>query len=257
MKRDETITVDLKVKNYDTLRLKQLDTTELTFKVLNNSLQVDLSNLSANLIFTKSNKTVVIQECTINQTENTIKVALLEDCVRISGKAAIEIELKEGAEVVSSFYIDVYIEKTSKEDIKSDNTETYIERFEKAIASLQQESQELLENISQAGATEIESIRQEYEAITSDLNELLANYNELSEYINNINGNISEKVNEQMSNYQLKNVDIASVTISKTTIVDNVEQATAINNGFEVILPLKYQVRKQFTRGTTFSDKYS
>ena len=150
MKRDETIIVDLKVKNYDVLRLKQLDTTELTFKVLNNSLAVDLSNLSADLIFTKPNKSIVVQECIINNENGTVNAILLEDCLRVSGKAAIEIELKEGTEIVSSFIIDVFIEKTSKEDMKSDNTQTYIERFEKAIAQLESDAETLLDSITQA-----------------------------------------------------------------------------------------------------------
>ena len=56
MKRSETLIVDLKVKSYDTIKLKQLDTTELNFKVLDNSSEIDLSAFTANLIFKKPNR---------------------------------------------------------------------------------------------------------------------------------------------------------------------------------------------------------
>ncbi len=79
-----------------------------------------------------------------------IEVVLIQDCVRVSGQAKIEVELKEGTDIVSSFYIEAFIEKTSKEDITSDNASIYIEEYEKAIENLQKESEELLENIRQA-----------------------------------------------------------------------------------------------------------
>lgn len=53
MKREEVIIVDLKVKDYSSIRLKQLDTTKLKFKILDNSLAVDLANKTAKIIFTK------------------------------------------------------------------------------------------------------------------------------------------------------------------------------------------------------------
>lgn len=56
MKREETIIVDLKVKDYDILRLKQLDTTKLKFKILDNSVEISLSNKTARIIFKKPNR---------------------------------------------------------------------------------------------------------------------------------------------------------------------------------------------------------
>lgn len=53
MKREETITVDFKVKDYSSIRLKQLDTTKLIFRILDNSLAVDLANKTARIIFKK------------------------------------------------------------------------------------------------------------------------------------------------------------------------------------------------------------
>jgi hypothetical protein len=46
--------------------------------------------------------------------------------------------------------MNVFIEKTSKENMTSDNTETYIERFEKAIAQLEADAKKLLNDITQA-----------------------------------------------------------------------------------------------------------
>lgn len=62
MKREETIIVDLKVKDYDILKLKQLDTTKLTFKILDNSTEVNLSSKNARLIFKKPNRTCCYPE---------------------------------------------------------------------------------------------------------------------------------------------------------------------------------------------------
>lgn len=70
--------------------------------------------------------------------------------LELVGEAKIEVELKEDTDIVSSFSLEVFIEKTSKEDITSDNASIYIEEYEKAIANLQAQSEELLENITQA-----------------------------------------------------------------------------------------------------------
>lgn len=159
----------------------------------------------------------------------------MQDCVRTSGKAKIEVEIKEGTDVVSSFYIEAFIEKTSKEDITSDNASIYIEEYERQIASLQEESEELLANIEQAAATEIESIEQRYQAITADLNELLANYNEVKTYIEEIQDNLANLVEEQMSNYLLNTVVTDTVTKEKDFV---------ITNNTEIIFEKQYQVRK-------------
>ncbi|MCI8396820.1 MAG: hypothetical protein HFJ52_04010 [Clostridia bacterium] len=87
MKRAEIIVLDLKVKNYETLRLKQLDTTELTFKILDNGLGINLSSLSADIIFKKPNELIVIQECSIDEENSTITVTLLDDCLRIARRS--------------------------------------------------------------------------------------------------------------------------------------------------------------------------
>ncbi len=56
MKRKEKITVDLKLQQFNPLRLKQFDTTELEMIILDDSLNVDLTNLSVYIIFTKPNR---------------------------------------------------------------------------------------------------------------------------------------------------------------------------------------------------------
>lgn len=209
MKRSEMIIIDLKVKSYDTIRLKQLDTTELNFKILDNSLEIDLSELTAEIIFKKPNGLVIIQECSIQ--ENLISVTLIDDCVRMSGEAGIEIELKKGTDIISSFCLNVFIERTAKEDIKSENAEIYIEKFEKAIAKLQEDSQKLLETIETEGNSKIEDIENRYIAMTQELEQLISNYNELVSYIQNISNEISNRVDEKMHNYMLKDINIASI----------------------------------------------
>lgn len=238
MKRNEKIIVDLKVKDYDEIKLKQLDTTELEFKILDNSLEVDLSDLSSSdIVFTKPDKTIVIQECTIDAENNSIKVVLLESCLRIPGKAKIEVELKEDTEVVSSFYINAFIEKTSKEDVTSENAQTYIERLENIISELEAEAEQLLTDIENEADEKIEDIETRYTTLTNTINTLVANYQELVEYVEEINDSVGTIVDSQMDDYLLKNVEIGTVTIAKNT---------TITNGYEVTLPVQYQVRQQF-----------
>lgn len=238
MKRNEKIIVDLKVKDYDEIKLKQLDTTELEFKILYNSLEVDLSDLSSSdIVFTKPDKTIVIQECTIDAEDNLIKVTLLENCLRIPGKAKIEVELKEDTEVVSSFYINVFIERTSKEDVTSENAQTYIERLETLISELKSEANQLLIDIQNEADNKIEDIETRYTTLTNTINTLVANYQELVEYVEEINDSVGTIVDSQMDDYLLKNVEIGTVTIPANT---------TITNGYEVTLPVQYQVRQQF-----------
>lgn len=140
MKRTEILTIDLKVKNYDEIKLKQLDTTELIFKILDNSKTVDLNGKTANIIFTRPDKTIIIQECTMNSTE--IRVTLSEKCVRVAGLSRIEIEIQENDEIFSSFYINAFIEKTSKENIKADDTKLYIEEFKRNMEEMNKKLEE-------------------------------------------------------------------------------------------------------------------
>lgn len=134
LKRKERIIVDLKLQQFNPLKLKQFDTTELEMVILDNSLNVDLTDLSVYIIFTKPNGTIVMQSTEITKQDNVVNVVLLENCLRLPGKANIEIELKKGTEIVSSFYIPAVIEKSSKENITSDDTPNFIEIFENAVA---------------------------------------------------------------------------------------------------------------------------
>ncbi|MCI8396818.1 MAG: hypothetical protein HFJ52_04000 [Clostridia bacterium] len=69
--------------------------------------------------------------------------------------------------------------------------------------------------------------------MVSDLNELLANYNDLKTKIETVENNVETIVNDKMSNYLLKNVDVKLLTITKNT---------TLTNNYIVTLPLKYQV---------------
>lgn len=150
MKRELLISVDLKVVEYCPIKLKQYDSTKLTFNVLSDSLEINLNDLSAELIFTKPDNTVVIQNCEIE--ENKVVADLLPDCLRLSGNSKIEVALKKENETFSSFFIPVKIEASGKENIKSSNTPNYIEDLEEAIL----EEQERQENESNRIAAEEE-----------------------------------------------------------------------------------------------------
>jgi len=163
LKRQEIITADLKVTEYCPLKLKQFDTTELTFDIYDNSTKINLEGMSADLIFTKSDTTIVMQECEI--ANNQVVVNLLPDCVRLAGESKIEVELKKDNEVVSSFFIPVKIEPSSKENIQSDNTPNYIEILEDAI-TLEKERKQNEEKRAEAETQRVKNEENKTEAET-------------------------------------------------------------------------------------------
>lgn len=157
MKRIIEIVVDLKNKMYNTLFLKQMDTTVVKVKLLDNNIIADLTSQTVDIIFTKPDNTIVQQLSSNIDKENGIAtIPLLEDCVRQHGKAKMEIEVKNtNSEVITSFYIPVQIERTSKGDVTSENTPNYFEEFAIAIDKFKVESTEMLEEISVAEETRV------------------------------------------------------------------------------------------------------
>lgn len=157
MKRIIEIVVDLKNKMYNTLFLKQMDTTVVKVKLLDDNIIADLTSQTVDIIFTKPDNTIVQQLSSNIDKENGIAtIPLLEDCVRQHGKAKMEIEVKNtNSEVITSFYIPVQIERTSKGDVTSENTPNYFEEFAIAIDKFKVESTEMLEEISVAEETRV------------------------------------------------------------------------------------------------------
>ena len=129
MKRIENLTIDVKNNEYNEIKLKQMDTTRLIIKLLDDSQPISLVGHTANVIFTKPTGQIIIQDAIIDQEQKVI-VDLLEDCLMSYGKAKMEVELKKSTEVLSSFQIIIQIEKTSKENITPDNTPNYVESME-------------------------------------------------------------------------------------------------------------------------------
>jgi hypothetical protein len=182
VKRIENIIIDVKNKQYDEIKLKQMDTTQLVFNLYDNSQEIVLVDLTADVVFTKPNGTIVIQNAVVDATEKTVTVDLLADCVRDYGKGSIEVELKQDDEVLSSFQMDVKIEKTSKENIHSDNTPNYIESMELAVSELRTQGEEILE---------------EYENLVAEVQTILSNITNrghiygIKRKITDLNGNVN------------------------------------------------------------------
>ena len=136
MKRELDMTVDLKVQQYSPIKLKQFDSTRVKFKLINDGTNFSLEGFTSSLVFEKPDETIVYQDCTIEK--DTIIADLLENCLRQSGKANIELQILEGEDIVSTFKIPVSIEESAKENVESDNTPNYIETLEGAIAAEKQ-----------------------------------------------------------------------------------------------------------------------
>ena len=61
MKRIIELVVDLQNKIYNTIFLKQMDTTIINVKILNDNTIVDLTSQTIDIIFTKPNGTIIQQ----------------------------------------------------------------------------------------------------------------------------------------------------------------------------------------------------
>ena len=132
MKRTLNIIVDLKVQEYTPIKLKQIDTTQLNITVLDETIETDLTGMTANLIVGRANKTTVIQSSGITIEDNKVQIILIDDCLRVKGKTTLEIELKKDNETVSTFCIPAIVEGTAKDNIQSTNTPNYWETLENA-----------------------------------------------------------------------------------------------------------------------------
>jgi hypothetical protein len=131
--RQGTIIVDLNSKNYDTKKLKQGDTTELTFYINYNGIATNLSGNSFSLIFNKPDNTVVQQVTGFNTSQAStgiLKVNLLPDCVRAVGYGSVEIEIKKDGNRISSFMIPIEVEPTGLENLPSEDKKLFLEEVE-------------------------------------------------------------------------------------------------------------------------------
>lgn len=135
MKREINIRIDLNSKDFEEILLKQLDTTRLIFEIYKDNERINLDGLTSNIIFTKPNGKVVIQEAEIN--EKTVIVDLLTNCVRVYGKGLIEVELKKDEEVISSFQMICRIEKTGKNLEPDPDEPSYYEKNEQILEEIQ------------------------------------------------------------------------------------------------------------------------
>ena len=169
MKRIIKLTVDLKNKIYNTIYLKQMDTTVFIMKILDNNIVADLNEQTVDILFTKPDEKIVQQlSSDIDIESGTATIPLKEDCLRMPGKAKMELEVKNtNSEVISSFYIPIFIEKTSKDNVKSDNTPNYFEEFANAIDELKKNSTQMLEDIEEAENTRTENEKARTEAENS------------------------------------------------------------------------------------------
>ena len=152
MKRIEKITIDVKNSEYNEIKLKQMDTTRLILKVLDDSKAIALVGHTVDIIFKKPDGQIIIQDAIIDQQQNII-VDLEVDCLRTYGKAKMEVEIKKDTETLSSFQIIIQIEKTSKQDITTGNTPNYIESMEKALIQFDEKSKEMQQEFKNLMAT--------------------------------------------------------------------------------------------------------
>ena len=203
MKRILDITVDLKVQEYTPIKLKQIDTTQLNMTILDNTVEVDLTGMSANLIVGRENKTTVIQSSGISIENNKVQIILIDDCLRVKGKTTLEIELKKNDETVSTFCIPAIIEGTAKGNMQSTNTPNYWETLDKAAEEETKRVQ------AEASRVEAETARAEAESKRAENFEQIKN----NAFVINIQdiANLKAETNELQKKNKLFNISITNL----------------------------------------------
>lgn len=216
MKRIVNLTIDVKNSEYNEIKLKQMDTTRLILKVLDDSKVIPLINHTADIVFTKPNGQIIIQDAIIDLEQNII-IDLNEDCLRTYGKAKIEVEIKKLTEVLSSFQLIVQIEKTSKENITPDNTENYIEYMDKTVRQLKEDGKELINDIT----SEKNQVISELETKST---EILDEYNNLVEQVKTVLSNITSRGHIYGIKRKITDLDgnVNNTSTAWTKIYDNV-----------------------------------
>lgn len=181
MKRIENLTIDVKNSEYNEIKLKQMDSTRLIIKLLDDSKPMVLVGHTADVVFTRPNGQIIIQDAIIDMNQNII-VDLDENCLRSYGNAKLEVEVKMASEVLSSFQLSIKIEKTSKQDIQPDNTVNYIESMQKTVDYLTEKAEEILD--------EYENLVQEVQTVLSNVTNRGHIYG-IKRKITDLNGNIN------------------------------------------------------------------
>ena len=181
MKRIEKLTIDVKNSEYNEIKLKQMDSTRLIIKLLDDSKPMVLVGHTADVIFTRPNGQIIIQDAIIDMNQNVI-VDLNENCLRSYGNAKLEVEVKMSSEVLSSFQLNIKIEKTSKQDIQPDNTMNYIESMQKVVEELSEKAEEILD--------EYKNLVQEVQTVLSNVTNRGHIYG-IKRKITDLNGNIN------------------------------------------------------------------
>lgn len=257
MKRELEITVDLKVQQYSPIKLKQFDSTRIKFKVINDGTKFSLEGLTSSLIFEKPDYKIVYQDCTIDK--DIIIADLLENCLRQSGKANIELQILEKEDIVSTFKIPVSIEESAKENVESDNTPNYIETLEEAIAAEKQRQaneKQRQENETNRGKAETERIKAENTRNTNETERVNAETARNTNETKRVNAETARENNEKTRNSnEEKRVDAENKRASNyniiKTYVDNHAVVThkykmiltdTIEAGAEITLPFYYKV---------------
>lgn len=257
MKRELDITVDLKVQQYSPIKLKQFDSTRIKFKLINDGTSFSLEGFTSSLIFEKPDYKIVYQDCTID--EDTIIADLLENCLRQSGKANIELQILEGEDIVSTFKIPVSIEESAKENVESDNTPNYIETLEGAIAAEKQRQtseKQRQKNETNRTTAETARINAENTRETNETARINAENTRNTNETTRVNAEIARENNEKTRNSnEEKRVDAENKRASNyniiKTYVDNHAIVThkykmiltdTVEAGTEITLPFYYKV---------------
>lgn len=133
-----------------------------------------------------------MQSTKITKKDNIVNVVLLENCLRLPGKANIEVELKKGTEIVSSFYIPAIIEKSSKENITSDDVPNFIEIFENAAT---EEEKRIANETARQNVEETRNTA-EAERVTNENNRNNAETSRVEAEIERVDSEISRNTSE-------------------------------------------------------------
>lgn len=227
--------LDCKINNHDYLTIMQGYTYKVEVNLFDNDESLDLTNATINIDFMKADKKFIIKTKDIVKSGNKVTFDTDADFTNISGKAKMQIIVKDGTHVFGSWVVDIIIKEsaindndgqsenklTITQDLKEtiaeaermivevplqaqEKIEELTEQSKQAISTLTEQSKQSITEVSQKANTEIDGLITKAEDIKTKLDESIANgdveaiKNEVfnDEYGTFITGKATSKVGE-------------------------------------------------------------
>lgn len=210
------INIDLKNKKFNNYVAQQNDNMLLDINIIENGVAKDLSKETLIVNYVNANNTIaVISGENVIVNGNNVKISCPNDCSRSNGQAKFSLVIKGADGQVSTYPIDITIEKGVIDgQAQSENIATIIEDLNNASLEATQKKNEL-EDVIKTADTATYATKGEINGVKSDLEDK-ANYNELKKVYDRVDAIITTPAEGVSSQ------EIIDAREGKTTLRENI-----------------------------------